>query len=76
MYFHFSKNKINCYLDEHVIVFEQDLCQLVEQLKQFVYLDIYGDTDYEKVEPYYLMVQKRFPNSRIYIQPSRFSLWI
>ncbi|CAF2911000.1 unnamed protein product [Rotaria sp. Silwood2] len=63
-------------LNEHVIVFEQDLCQLVEQLKEFVYLDIYGNIDYDKVEPYHSMVQKRFPNSRIYIQTSRFSLWI
>ncbi|CAF1618069.1 unnamed protein product [Rotaria magnacalcarata] len=63
-------------INEHVIVFEQDLCQLVEQLKEFVYLDIYGKIDYEKLEPYHLMVQKRFPNSRIYIQISRFSLWI
>ncbi|CAF3793008.1 unnamed protein product [Rotaria sp. Silwood1] len=62
--------------NEHVIVFEQDLCQLVEQLKQFVYLDIYGKIDPEKVEPYHLMVQTRFPNSRNDIQISRFSLWI
>ncbi|CAF4882805.1 unnamed protein product [Rotaria sp. Silwood1] len=63
-------------INEHVIVFEQDLCQLVEQLKQFVYLDIYGKIDPEKVEPYHLMVQTRFPNSRNDIQISRFSLWI
>ncbi|CAF1555577.1 unnamed protein product, partial [Rotaria sordida] len=65
-----------CYLDEHVIVFEKDLCQLVEQLKEFVYLDIYGRIGPEKVKLYHSMVQKRFPNSRIYIQISRFSLWI
>ncbi|CAF3951186.1 unnamed protein product, partial [Rotaria sp. Silwood1] len=63
-------------INEHVIVFEQDLCQLVQQLKEFVYLDIYGNIDYDKVEPYHLIVKKRFPNSRIYIQISRFSLWI
>ncbi|CAF1469393.1 unnamed protein product [Rotaria sp. Silwood1] len=62
--------------NEHVIVFEQDLCQLVEQLKQLVYLDIYGQIDPKKVKPYHLMVQKRFPNSRNDIQISRFSLWI
>ncbi|CAF1022929.1 unnamed protein product [Adineta steineri] len=48
----------------------------IEQLKEFVYLDIYGRISNDKVEPYRLMVQKRFPNSRIYIQISRFSLWI
>ncbi|CAF4893833.1 unnamed protein product, partial [Rotaria sp. Silwood1] len=53
-----------------------NLCQLVQQLKEFVYLDIYGNIDYDKVEPYHLIVKKRFPNSRIYIQISRFSLWI
>ncbi|CAF1070763.1 unnamed protein product [Rotaria sordida] len=63
-------------INEHVIVFEKDLCQLVEQLKEFVYLDIYGRIGPEKVKLYHSMVQKRFPNSRIYIQISRFSLWI
>ncbi|CAF4369699.1 unnamed protein product, partial [Rotaria sp. Silwood2] len=62
--------------NEHVIVFEQDLCQLFEQLKQLVYLDIYGQIDPKKVKPYHKMVQKRFPNSRNDIQISRFSLWI
>ncbi|CAF3803049.1 unnamed protein product, partial [Rotaria sp. Silwood1] len=63
-------------INEHVITFEQDLCQLVEQLKQFVYLDIYGEIHPKKVKLYRLMVQKRFPNSRNDIQISRFSLWI
>ncbi|CAF1270449.1 unnamed protein product [Rotaria sordida] len=63
-------------ITEHVNVFECDLCQLVEQLKQLVYLDIYGSTASEKVEPYRLMVQNRFPNSRIDIQISRFRLWM
>ncbi|CAF2884475.1 unnamed protein product [Rotaria sp. Silwood2] len=63
-------------INEHVIVFEQDLCQLFEQLKQLVYLDIYGQIDPKKVKPYHKMVQKRFPNSRNDIQISRFSLWI
>ncbi|CAF2829150.1 unnamed protein product [Rotaria sp. Silwood2] len=35
-------------INEHVIVFEQDLCQLVEKLKEFVYLDIYGNIDYDR----------------------------
>ncbi|CAF3302310.1 unnamed protein product, partial [Rotaria sp. Silwood2] len=61
---------------EHVAVFEQDLSQLFEQLKQLVYLDIHGDTSSEKIEPYRLMVQTRFPNSQIDIQISRFRLWM
>ncbi|CAF1299149.1 unnamed protein product [Rotaria sordida] len=63
-------------INEHVVVFEQDLSQLFEQLKQLVYLDIHGDTSSEKIEPYRLMVQARFPNSRIDIQISRFRLWM
>ncbi|CAF0880525.1 unnamed protein product [Rotaria sordida] len=60
---------------KHVTVFEENLCQLVEQLKQFVYLDIYGQTDQEKIEPYRSMVHKSFPNSRLIIDISRFRLW-
>ncbi|CAF3068386.1 unnamed protein product [Rotaria sp. Silwood2] len=63
-------------INEHVAVFEQDLSQLFEQLKQLVYLDIHGDTSSEKIEPYRLMVQTRFPNSQIDIQISRFRLWM
>ncbi|CAF3841972.1 unnamed protein product [Rotaria sp. Silwood1] len=37
---------------EHVVVFEQDLCQLVEKLKEFMFLDISGEIHYEKVESY------------------------
>lgn len=57
-------------------MFEKDLCQLIEQLKQIVYLDIYGKIDSKKVKSYHLIVQKLFPNSRNDIQISRFSLWI
>jgi hypothetical protein len=71
------EEKINsCYLDEHVTVFEQDLSQLVEQLKQLVFLDIYGIIPSEKVKPYHLMVQTRFPNSRFDVQILRFRLWM
>ncbi|CAF3333006.1 unnamed protein product [Rotaria sp. Silwood1] len=49
---------------QHVIVFEQDLCQLIDKLKDLTFLDIYGKTHYKKVEPYRLMVQARFPDSR------------
>ncbi|CAF1405832.1 unnamed protein product [Rotaria sordida] len=61
---------------QHVIVFEQDLCQLVEKLKEFTFLDIYGEIHKEKVEPYRLMAQTRFPNSRINVEVSRFRLWL
>ncbi|CAF4256923.1 unnamed protein product, partial [Rotaria sordida] len=50
---------------EHIKIFEQDLSQLVEQLKQFVFLDIYGEIFQEKVEPYRLMIQSRFPKLSI-----------
>ncbi|CAF4222460.1 unnamed protein product [Rotaria sordida] len=63
-------------INKHVTVFEQDLSQLVTELKQFVFLDIYSDTDSEKVEPYRSMVQKRFPNSQLCIDKLRFRLWI
>jgi hypothetical protein len=71
------EEKINsCYLDEHTIVFEQDLSQLVEQLKQFVFLDIYGRIPSKKVKPYHSMVQTCFPNSRFDVHISRFRLWM
>ncbi|UJR17912.1 hypothetical protein I4U23_004811 [Adineta vaga] len=47
---------------QQVIVFEQDLCQLVDKLKDLTFLDIYGEIHYEKVEPYRLTVQARFPH--------------
>ncbi|CAF5154106.1 unnamed protein product, partial [Rotaria sp. Silwood1] len=37
---------------QHVVIFEQDICQLIKELKEFTFLDIYGKLDYEKVEPY------------------------
>ncbi|UJR29131.1 hypothetical protein I4U23_010345 [Adineta vaga] len=61
---------------KHVTVFEQDLCQLFETLKELTFLDIYGDVDLEKVEPYRIMVQTRFPNSRNHVETSRFRLWL
>ncbi|CAF4363021.1 unnamed protein product [Rotaria sp. Silwood2] len=62
-------------IDQHVAVFEQDLCQLIGKLKDFIFLDIYGKIHYEKVEPYRSMVQARFPDSRIDVEISRFRLW-
>ncbi|CAF0998932.1 unnamed protein product [Rotaria sordida] len=63
-------------ITQHVNIFEQDLCQLVEQLKQFVFLDIHGKIDPGKLEPYRSMIQKCFPCSIIDIELSRFRLWI
>jgi hypothetical protein len=63
-------------LARHVNVFEQDLCQLFEKLKQLVFLNIYGKIDDEKVEPYRSIVQKCFPNSITEVEMSRFRLWI
>jgi hypothetical protein len=59
-----------------VVVFEQDLCQLIDKLKDFTFLDIYGEIHYKKVEPYRLMVQARFPHSRVDVELSRFRLWL
>ncbi|CAF4111169.1 unnamed protein product [Rotaria sp. Silwood2] len=61
---------------DHVTVFEQDLSQLFDQLKEFIFVDICGIIRREKVEPYRLMAQTRFPNSRIDVQLTRFRLWI
>ncbi|CAF4323052.1 unnamed protein product, partial [Rotaria sp. Silwood2] len=61
---------------KHTAIFEQDLCQLVEALKEFTFLDIYGDIHCEKVEPYRLMAQTRFPNSRINVEVSRCRIWL
>lgn len=72
---HTEKMKSIC-LDRHGTIFEQDLVQLVEQLKQFVFLDIYAEIDDEKVECYHHMIQERFPNSYFSIDESRFRFWI
>ncbi|CAF4236636.1 unnamed protein product [Rotaria sp. Silwood2] len=61
---------------QHVNVFEQDLCQLIEKLKEFTFLDIYGEIHYEKVEAYRLMIQNCFPHSRNDVEVSRFRLWL
>ncbi|CAF1208742.1 unnamed protein product [Rotaria sordida] len=61
---------------QHVNIFEQDLCQLVEQLKQLLFLDIYGLIENEKVEAYRIMIQKRFCTSKFILERTRFRLWI
>lgn len=57
-------------------VFEQDLNQLVERLKHFVFLDIHGKIDPGKLNPYRSMVQKCFPHSKIEIELTRFRFWL
>ncbi|CAF3833516.1 unnamed protein product [Rotaria magnacalcarata] len=59
---------------EHVSIFEHELSQLIQQLKQFSFLDIYGQIDRQKIKPYRSMIQKRFPNSRLNIQTTSFCL--
>ncbi|CAF0947683.1 unnamed protein product [Adineta steineri] len=60
---------------QHVLVFEQDLCQLMDKLKDLTFLDIYGEIHNKKVEPYRLMAQTCFPRSRVYVEMSRFRIW-
>ena len=62
-------------LAQQTTIFEQDLCSLFEQMKELIYLDIYGEISQIKLQSYRLMVQTRFTNSRIDIQTSRFRLW-
>ncbi|CAM4783662.1 unnamed protein product, partial [Rotaria magnacalcarata] len=53
---------------QHVDVFER--------LKKLIYLDIYSKIHFEKVEPYRLITQNRFPNSHFDVQVSKFRLWV
>lgn len=62
-------------LVRHVAVFERDLFQLFEQLKELTFLDISGKIDYVKIDPYHKMARTCFPNSRIDVEMSRFRLW-
>ncbi len=64
------------FLAQHVNVFKNDLCELIEKLKQFVFLDIHGQIDHKKVKPYRSMVKKCFPHSKMDVKSSRFRLWI
>ncbi|CAF3637520.1 unnamed protein product [Rotaria socialis] len=61
---------------QHVTIFEEDLSQLVKNLKEFTFLDIFGKIYYKKVEPYRLMAQALFPHSRVDVEISRFRLWL
>lgn len=64
------------FLDEHANILGKDLCQLIEQMKAFVFLDIHGKIDQEKVECYRSIIQRHFPNSRINVEKLRFRLWL
>ncbi|CAF4181564.1 unnamed protein product, partial [Rotaria sordida] len=61
---------------KHVNVFKKDLRRLTRKLKQFVFLDIHGRIDPEKIEPYRSMVKKCFPRSKVDVKLTRFRLWI
>jgi hypothetical protein len=63
-------------LGQHVNIFKEDLYQLVEQMKEFVFLDLHGEIHEKKVEPYRSMVQTCFPNSRNHVEISRVRLWL
>ncbi|CAF3948420.1 unnamed protein product [Rotaria sp. Silwood2] len=60
----------------HTKIFKQDLCQLVEQMKEFVFLNICGKIHKEKIKPYHAMVIGRLPNSRSNVETTRFRLWL
>ncbi|CAF4268007.1 unnamed protein product, partial [Rotaria socialis] len=63
-------------IKKHVIIFEEDLCELVEQMKDLIFLDIHGEIHEEKVEPYRSVVQAIFPYNRSDIEMFRFRLWL
>ena len=49
--------------------------ELTHRLKKFIYLDINAQINQKKIEPYRMMVQTYFPNSRVFINRFRFRLW-
>ena len=57
-------------------VFEQDLCQLVMNLKELIFLDIYGKICQEKAQAYQSMARARFSHSRTEVEIFRFRLWL
>jgi hypothetical protein len=58
-----SKKKSFFFLDQHLAIFEEDLCQLMKPMKELVFLDTHGEIHKEKVESYLLMVQRLFPSN-------------
>lgn len=54
---------------------KQDLCQLMEGLKDLTFLDIYGDVSRKKVRVYRLMLRTHFPRGHIRVELTRFRLW-
>ena len=63
-------------LDKCTTVFEEDLSQLLQNLKHFVFLDIFGEINEQKLENYRLMVARRFPHAYFSIDVGRFRFWI
>jgi hypothetical protein len=59
-----------------VLIFEQDLCQLMEGLKDLTFLDIYGAVCWKKARAYLLMAQTHFPRGHIRVELTRFRLWL
>jgi hypothetical protein len=57
-----------------VSIFEKDLCQLVEGLKDLTVLNIYGGVSYPQA--YLLMAQTHFPHANICVEVTRFCLWL
>ena len=70
------KHEFVVYVAQHVALFEQDLCQLFEQLTALVFLDIYGRISEEKAEQYRRMIGTRLPASLCVITTYRFRLWV
>ncbi|CAF2927125.1 unnamed protein product [Rotaria sp. Silwood2] len=50
-------------INQLVNIFEQDLCQLIKQLKEFIFLDIHSEIDQENVEPYHSIIRAHFSNN-------------
>jgi hypothetical protein len=69
-------NNIILFSAQYATIFEQDLSQLIKNLKEFTFLEIFGEIPYEKVESYRLMAQALFPYSQVDVGRSRFQLWL
>lgn len=64
------------FLAKHVLIFEQDLRQLMDGLKNLTFLDIYGAVSWKKAQAYLLMAQTHFPHGHIRVELTRFCLWL
>ena len=57
------------------LTLKQDLCQLMEGLKDLTFLDIYGGVSRKKARAYRLMPRTHFPRGHIRVELIRFRLW-